>query len=71
MKRDRERNEEACCAPIIRNHREVVCLRRAGHDGPHEAILRYAAKADGVKHCCRAPIDGDHTADCWTRDGWF
>lgn len=43
---------------------EVVCLRTKHHKGDHEAFMAKAAEADGVHHCCRAPLGGPHALYC-------
>jgi hypothetical protein len=58
---------EQTCERTVHNDRfdlEVVCLRRAGHEGACTSKAVDAAKADRCCFYCRAPLGKPHVDGC-------
>ena len=66
MKFRRDSDEEACGhrIPIAEDYGPLVCMRTAGHDGDHIALVGEAGEADGVCWECRVPVRALHREDC-------
>jgi hypothetical protein len=67
MKFNNQTDEEICAEDVSFKSHVVICLRTKGHEGEHVSLMRDAAIADGVKHCCRTEIEDDHADWCETK----
>lgn len=62
----RHTGERACGNSIIDDsiHSPYACMRRENHKGICIAMMRDAARADGVCHGCRRPLNAPHRKGC-------